>query len=199
MMDTTTLSNGRHTIAWGVTDSVGNAEGIGSRYFTVLNGASASSITVERSSSTQSAMGQALEVRASAGTGDLMGEAAETLSGIALSQTPVYLRTGFDQTAPLNIVDKDSEGVSRVEARQMERFQLTLGSPVAGSDDRYEGYVVAGGRLNVLPSGSFLDRASGEFFWQPGVGFAGDYQFMFIRISGQARESVPVKVRITER
>jgi hypothetical protein len=199
ILDTTTLSNGVHTIAWGVTDSAGNAEGIGSRYFTVLNGASVSSITVERSSSTQSAMGQALEVRASAETGGLMGDTAETLLGIPLSQTPVYLRTGFDQTAPLNIVDRDSEGVNRVEARQMERFQLTLGAPVAGSADRYEGYVVAGSRLNVLPSGSFLDRESGEFFWQPGVGFAGDYQFVFVRISGQARESVPVKAHIRER
>jgi hypothetical protein len=144
-------------------------------------------------------MGQALEVRASAETGGLMGDTAETLLGIPLSQTPVYLRTGFDQTAPLNIVDRDSEGVNRVEARQMERFQLTLGAPVAGSADRYEGYVVAGSRLNVLPSGSFLDRESGEFFWQPGVGFAGDYQFVFVRISGQARESVPVKAHIRER
>ncbi len=33
-------SNGVHTIAWGVIDSCGRAEGIGSRYFTVLNGAS---------------------------------------------------------------------------------------------------------------------------------------------------------------
>ena len=39
MIDSTTLSNGVHTISWGVTDNAGNAEGIGSRYFTVLNGA----------------------------------------------------------------------------------------------------------------------------------------------------------------
>jgi hypothetical protein len=31
------LSNGVHTIAWGVTDSAGNQAGIGSRYFTVQN------------------------------------------------------------------------------------------------------------------------------------------------------------------
>ena len=34
-----TLANGVHTIAWSVTDNNGNGEGIGSRYFTVLNGA----------------------------------------------------------------------------------------------------------------------------------------------------------------
>ena len=36
-VDTTKLSNGVHTIAWTARDSVGNAQGLGSRYFTVLN------------------------------------------------------------------------------------------------------------------------------------------------------------------
>jgi hypothetical protein len=36
-LDTTALANGVHTISWSVTDSAGNADGIGSRYFNVLN------------------------------------------------------------------------------------------------------------------------------------------------------------------
>jgi hypothetical protein len=36
-LDTTKLTNGVHTIAWSVTDSAGNDQGIGSRYFTVQN------------------------------------------------------------------------------------------------------------------------------------------------------------------
>jgi len=36
-IDTTTLTNGVHTIAWSVTDNLGRADGIGSRYFSVLN------------------------------------------------------------------------------------------------------------------------------------------------------------------
>ncbi|MGE5342575.1 MAG: BACON domain-containing protein [Candidatus Omnitrophota bacterium] len=35
--DTTDLTNGVHTIAWNVTDDAGNSDGIGSRYFTVMN------------------------------------------------------------------------------------------------------------------------------------------------------------------
>jgi Leucine-rich repeat (LRR) protein len=35
--DTTVLKNGVHTISWDVTDSAGNSDGIGSRYFTVSN------------------------------------------------------------------------------------------------------------------------------------------------------------------
>lgn len=37
MLDTTLLTNGVHTIAWGVVDNMGHAQGIGSRYFTVSN------------------------------------------------------------------------------------------------------------------------------------------------------------------
>jgi hypothetical protein len=46
-IDTTLLANGLHTIAWGVSDSAGRVEGIGSRFFYVANnGASASKRTV---------------------------------------------------------------------------------------------------------------------------------------------------------
>jgi hypothetical protein len=38
-LDTTTLTNGVHTIAWVVRDTGGNASGIGSRFFTVANSA----------------------------------------------------------------------------------------------------------------------------------------------------------------
>ncbi|MGE5343629.1 MAG: BACON domain-containing protein [Candidatus Omnitrophota bacterium] len=36
-IDTTTLANGLHTLSWNVTDNAGNTDGIGSRYFSVLN------------------------------------------------------------------------------------------------------------------------------------------------------------------
>jgi hypothetical protein len=36
-INTTTLVNGLHTISWSITDNAGNANGIGSRYFTVQN------------------------------------------------------------------------------------------------------------------------------------------------------------------
>jgi hypothetical protein len=37
MIDTTTLANGMHSIAWSVTDSAGHTTGLGSRYFFVQN------------------------------------------------------------------------------------------------------------------------------------------------------------------
>ena len=41
VIDTTTLTNGLHTISWTVVDNRGAIEGIGSRFFTVSNGAGA--------------------------------------------------------------------------------------------------------------------------------------------------------------
>ena len=41
VIDTTTLTNGLHTISWTVVDNQGAIEGIGSRFFTVSNGAGA--------------------------------------------------------------------------------------------------------------------------------------------------------------
>ena len=38
VFDSTPLANGVHTISWLVTDNLGSASGIGSRYFTVSNG-----------------------------------------------------------------------------------------------------------------------------------------------------------------
>ena len=37
LLDTTSLANGIHTIAWSVTDDPDRADGIGSRYFWVQN------------------------------------------------------------------------------------------------------------------------------------------------------------------
>jgi hypothetical protein len=37
VLDTTTLSNGMHSIAWSVTDDQGRTDGIGSRFFWVQN------------------------------------------------------------------------------------------------------------------------------------------------------------------
>ena len=47
-LDTRTLANGVHTIAWVVRDNAGNASGIGSRYFTVFNATGASFVSAPK-------------------------------------------------------------------------------------------------------------------------------------------------------
>jgi hypothetical protein len=50
-IDTTKLSNGVHTLAWGVYDNAGRGDGIGSRYFTVYNSGVAGTAGEDTSSS----------------------------------------------------------------------------------------------------------------------------------------------------
>ncbi len=118
MIDRTTLSNGVHTISWGVTDNAGNAEGIGSRYFTVLNGATA---IVGHGRDEARASSRRWDRRSRCGrrprSAIRAGQLAHHSTSLPVSQTPVYLRTGFDQTAPL-----ESRGGRRQwrEARQRQ-------------------------------------------------------------------------------
>jgi hypothetical protein len=61
----------------------------------------------------------------------------------------------------------------------------------------YEGYVVVGGHMRSLPVGSTLDAARGTFKWQPGPGFVGTYEFVFIRnMSNGWKTRIPVTVKI---
>ncbi|MDQ3417440.1 MAG: hypothetical protein M3541_01425 [Acidobacteriota bacterium] len=194
--NTTTLANGVHTISWVVTDNAGNAEGIGSRYFTVLNGSASSSMTLEASSSVEEMSGRGAETRVSAEVGASSGLAAATVETVAMSDVPVYRRDGYNPNAALELTQADESGVIRVAADPAGRFTLTLSAPVKDESGGYEGYMVANGKLQALPAGSFLDKRSGEFYWQPGVGFTGTYRLVFIRTDGGQRTRIPVDVTI---
>ena len=87
----------------------------------------------------------------------------------------------------------------RLTADAAGRFALTLSAPVKDDSGGYEGYIVAGGKLQALPTGSFLDRRSGDFYWQPGVGFNGTYRLVFIRTEYGERVRIPVEVTIGRR
>ena len=194
--DTTELANGVHTIAWVVTDSDGNAEGIGSRFFTVMNGSSSSTMTLEASTSIKEMSGQGAETIASAPAGASVGLDASSIEWIPVSTVPVYRRDGYDQNASLDLTPADESGVVHITADATGRFTLTLSAPVTDESGGYEGYIIADGKLQALPVGSFLDRRSGEFYWQPGVGFIGTYQLVFIRTENGQKVRVPVTVTI---
>jgi len=59
-LDTTTLANGVHTISWNVVDDLGRGEGLGSRYFNVLN---AGSVAVPEDVIDESAAREGVRVR----------------------------------------------------------------------------------------------------------------------------------------
>ena len=62
---------------------------------------------------------------------------------------------------------------------------------------RRAAYMVSAGRLDRLPAGAGFDVTTGEFRWQPGEGFAGDYHFVVIeRDGGGSGQVQPLEVRI---
>ena len=147
-LDTTALSNGVHTIAWVVTDNLGAAAGIGSRYFTVANGASL-----------RRAQSSALRTEVSA------------VSTEQPALTTVMGRRGFDPFAAYEPFEPGEDGRITIDVHELDRVELWVG-PGAG------GYSIVAGQPRPLPIGSQLDPESGRFTWHPGVGFVGTYDLV---------------------
>jgi len=154
--DTTTLSNGLHTIAWGVLDNAGSAAGVGSRYFRVFNSA-------------QPAMTLAPEAL-SLQTLTLDAE----LDQASRERVPLLARRGYATDTPMRRYPADASGRVTLQAEELDRIELETGGATAG-------YMLSGSALRPLPIGSQLDPATGTFVWQPGVGFVGTYDLAFVR------------------
>jgi hypothetical protein len=148
--DTTKLANGVHTIAWTVTDNAGNSDGIGSRYFSVMN--------TETGDQGSGGKGRA-EARKS-------GRAEKDECSPVFD--PYSRSLAFD-----GIINIEIKELERVEIN----LPGPGGAPQA---IWYEGYLVVGDRLRELPIGSTLDKERGVFYWQPGPGFIGEYRIVFI-------------------
>lgn len=151
LLNTTTLTNGVHTISWNAFDNLGRGEGLGSRYFNVLN----------------------------TGGGAAAPEQPPTPDSI---NGPVRLRKGIS-LHPRETELAPMAGIYSVELEESSRMELTLGAS--------RGYLVAGGDEMPLPLGSSL--LGGVFYWQPLIGFLGDFDFVFERPDGSR---VPLHVQI---
>ena len=96
-IDTSSLANGVHTIAWTVVDKVGNAAGIGSRYFTVSN-----------NSALRAAPPPAAVMR------------------VPFLPDPITGRRGFDLDVPLVPLDRHASGVLTLAAEELDRIELRV-------------------------------------------------------------------------
>jgi uncharacterized protein (TIGR01370 family) len=165
--DTTTYANGVHTIYWTASDNVGNTDGIGSRYFTIQN---------------------------SHGAGrNAVSNVQRSRFNVNLKQIPVYqsqpvsIKKGyFPNTNPIEIYP-DDKGFLTIEIKELQCIEVRL-FPVGSSEETRlapllgcTGYQFVGHQLRPLPIGSTLDRKRGVFYWQPGPGFLGRYQLVFIK------------------
>jgi uncharacterized repeat protein (TIGR01451 family) len=98
-LNTTTLANGVHTISWNVFDSAGHGEGLGSRYFNVLNTSAGSS---------------------EAAPEDVISESA--------TNDGVRLRNGLDVDGETQPVTPDPDGVYAITMEEVGRIELHLGA-----------------------------------------------------------------------
>ncbi len=162
-IDTTSLSNGQHTLSWSVTDSANRAEGIGSRYINVVNGATdpyGARHDVDRRE--HDVARRALTRRETGGPEEQ-----------AALRTPLYARTGFDlQTAyaPLAV---NADGVPQVWIPELGRVELQVPGVESGA-------LLVTGEVRALPIGVGIDSERGLVSWVPGPGFLGSYRFLLL-------------------
>jgi len=164
-LDTTKYSNGVHTIAWTVADNAGNAEGIGSRYFTIQNTGNQESGKKGRAEKDESCRGE------------------PACSPVFDRYDTVRVKKGFNADKEANEMYPDEEGVIHIEIRELERVKIHFSSGVVN--------------ISPLPIGSTLDVGRGIFYWQPGPGFIGDYEFIFLsRERNGEKVKTPITVKI---
>jgi len=158
-LDTTLYANGIHTISWSVTDDAGNSDGIGSRYFEIFNDLSASS------------------------TQSMASFPKKTCKNAVLSSSPVLLKRGYHINGTPRVLLPDENGIINLKIKQAERIEIDLKGLEKENDGNgcYFGYLLHEETQKTLPIGSFLDRARGIFYWEPGPGFRGNFVFVFMR------------------
>jgi hypothetical protein len=172
-LDTTTYENGVHTIQWVVTDNAGNTDGIGSRYFTIQNLGNNATLNTR-------------------GQGGLLPcvSPARLSPGILPHEQvrgyePVEMIKGYSNHGLRQEIYPDENGIILIEIKELERLEIHLQGklecqPVPGRTN-YRGYLEVNNRLIPLPVGSTLDTEKGIFYWQPGVGFLGEYPLVFMQ------------------
>jgi hypothetical protein len=174
VLDTTTMTNGMHNIAWSVTDSGGRVDGIGSRYFFVLNTTAG-------------------DIAAAAPAGSRDEEVGASTADLAVA-------VGHCCGAALMPLELDrEEGRRVVRLKELEHFEARL--PATEDGLRWTGALRVNGELKPLPVGSTFDDRRGIFRWQLGPGFLGRYELMFQRIGadGLAVSSVEIDADVAPR
>lgn len=156
VLDTTAYETGIHTIAWTVTDTAGNTDGVGSRYFTINN--------------------------ATGGANSLDVNPDSQAVPFSIGNNPVSPDPGLIPYLPpvdsdVNPPLPDSFNLNgTLEVKELDQITVNLG--MTGSS--ITGYLMANGIAKNLPTGTTLYPDTGMFVWSPGPGFVGWYSFKFI-------------------
>jgi hypothetical protein len=180
-LDTTTLADGRHSIAWSVTDDNGRSAGIGSRYFWVDNATAGSTVFNLKAplrEHTPVVGSEALEAAPTPAGLDV-----QTVDALPEDAVAVRTRRGYDLAAPLQVLDRVAGGLV-LHGEELDRFELLPESSSEDSGVSFTGHLRTPSGLMAPPIGSTLDARTGAFWWQPGPGFLGVYDLVLVRWVG---------------
>jgi hypothetical protein len=173
-IDTTTLADGVRTISWVAVDDAGVAEGIGSRYFTVQNGASSLAWAPADAS-----------------------RSAGSLTQLPTLATDVWWRAGVDNTGWAMRAEADAKGNRTVRVTRGQRVEIFLDPTLAAPCGTYDGYLLTGEVASPLPLGASLDARLGIFRWQPGPEVSGTFSLVFAQRGCDAVERrIPLRIDI---
>jgi len=154
-LDTTKYTNGVHTISWSAEDNAGNLDGIGSRYFTIVNVDSSNALKTK----------------------------SVITSRVNLENT-IPLAFNFFQSLEVmekNTRGFDSGMISgRINNLTIKELEYVALRVVEDDQSVVRGYLEVNGRLSPLPIGSTLDTENGIFYWHPGPGFLGRFTLIFV-------------------
>lgn len=168
--NTTAYSNGVHSIFWIATDDAANADGIGSRFFIVQNLGSGD----QGAGVGESRRG----APACAPVCDFVPPDIDPSFLIPDRDSAVTVTKGYRKDAAPQTVYPGVNGITNIVIHELERVVIDFGGAVQP--------------LNSLPIGSTLDREKGILYWNPGPGFIGNYELVFI----DSKENKAKKVNI---
>jgi hypothetical protein len=179
-LDTTPYDNGVHTIQWTAQDNAGNSDGIGSRYFTIQNTGNNSRVRSKEQGGLPPCFQDKQDKEQA-----LLFHGPGSLPLVGSSPVPIesiHIKKGFDENKKPQAIYPGKNGIIHIEIKELERIEIHFSGEIFN--------------FSPLPIGSFLDAREGKFYWQPGVGFIGEYRFAFIE-RGPTGESKMRTITVT--
>jgi hypothetical protein len=179
-LDTTTYTNGVHSIQWTATDTGKNTDGIGSRYFSIQNGKKIEKR--EMKGNRQLARKEATREARREARQETIGNSGKKGSGEFFQEDfTLGIRKGYRDKIPLRFVSAGGDGWFVIRLKLMERVEIHF--PITVENQH-------------LPVGSTMNPAGTTFYWQPGPAFTGQFLLKFSKKTNTDTAEIPIKIII---
>jgi hypothetical protein len=166
-------------------DSAGNADGVGSRFFTIANITSSAHLGSPPTGQYPDAstvfphLGQPLP--------DL---------GVSTSGRLGTVRHADGRFSVRDRLKAEADGIGRIDIHELERLELQVPTAMQPGAT-YAAYQLVDRRLGRLPHGASFDVHRGLLAWDVAAGFLGPYDLVFLRErSGRPAEITTVRITV---